>query len=47
MVIILKGLSKKACPACGCDPCDCGWGTIKITCSRCGSDDCWCHWGDQ
>lgn len=45
---------KDYCEACGCTPCDCGWGnyiplTKKVTCERCGLEisGCECHWGDQ
>ena len=26
------------CPSCGCDPCDCGWGTEEIKGSKNGTD---------
>ena len=45
---------KKHCDACGCDPCDCGWGnyiysTLTPKCERCGMEInyCECHWGDR
>ena len=45
-------MKNKYCEACGCDPCDCGWGnyTASIsTCERCDMEYkyCECHWGDK
>tara|TARA_R100001510_G_C7490248_1_gene98397 strand:+ start:268 stop:447 length:180 start_codon:yes stop_codon:yes gene_type:complete len=42
----------KYCEACGCDPCDCGWGNHinnQLKCERCGMEYqyCECHWGDR
>ena len=40
------------CEACGCNPCDCGWGNylnLLPKCERCELEFkyCECHWGDK
>ena len=33
-----KNNNNNFCPSCGCDPCDCGWGTEEIKGSKNGTD---------
>lgn len=44
-------MNDEYCEACGCNPCDCGWGNYvnSKNCQRCGMEykHCECHWGDR